>query len=277
MPLTKITRGALDTNIINQDKIDDNAVGLAEMASGTAGNIVTYDESGNPAAVSTGSDGQVLTSAGSGQPAAMEDAPTTDISGKANIASPIFTGTPVTPIIKLTPTATASAPTGTEGCLYYDSDKGALMEYDAEWLKVSRTIWSSTEWTYTGAVQSWDVPAGVGTLVFTMWGAGGGGGKTGGMYGGAGGFTTGTVNISTSSSITLKIIVGGGGSRGTGSGNGGSTYGGAGGGYSGVFLTSHTHGNAILIAGGGGGGVQSNAGGSGAGGSGIVVIRYAIS
>jgi hypothetical protein len=30
MPLTKITRGALDTNIINQAKIDDDAVG-AEM------------------------------------------------------------------------------------------------------------------------------------------------------------------------------------------------------------------------------------------------------
>ena len=31
MPLTKVTRGALDTNIINQDKIDDDAVGSAEI------------------------------------------------------------------------------------------------------------------------------------------------------------------------------------------------------------------------------------------------------
>ncbi|MDP6587235.1 MAG: hypothetical protein QF535_21475, partial [Anaerolineales bacterium] len=33
MPLTKITRGALGINIINQEKIDDDAVGAAELAS----------------------------------------------------------------------------------------------------------------------------------------------------------------------------------------------------------------------------------------------------
>ena len=36
------------------------------MASGTDGNIISYDASGNPVAVATGSDGQVLTSAGAG-------------------------------------------------------------------------------------------------------------------------------------------------------------------------------------------------------------------
>ena len=38
------------------------------MADGTDGNLITYDASGNPAAVSTGSSGQVLTSAGAGSP-----------------------------------------------------------------------------------------------------------------------------------------------------------------------------------------------------------------
>ena len=53
----------------------------------------------------------------------------------APLASPTFTGTPTTPIIKLTPTATSSAPTGSEGALYYDSDKDALMKFtgDNEW------------------------------------------------------------------------------------------------------------------------------------------------
>ena len=41
---------------------------LAIMADGTDGNIITYDASGNPAAVATGSSGQVLTSAGAGSP-----------------------------------------------------------------------------------------------------------------------------------------------------------------------------------------------------------------
>jgi len=34
------------------------------MAGGTDGNLITYDTSGNPAAVATGNSGQVLTSAG---------------------------------------------------------------------------------------------------------------------------------------------------------------------------------------------------------------------
>jgi hypothetical protein len=44
----------------------DDAVSLAKMASGTAGNLITYDASGNPAAVATGTSGQVLTSNGAG-------------------------------------------------------------------------------------------------------------------------------------------------------------------------------------------------------------------
>ena len=46
--------------------VPDNAITLAKMASGTDGNIISYDASGNPVAVATGSSGQVLTSAGAG-------------------------------------------------------------------------------------------------------------------------------------------------------------------------------------------------------------------
>jgi hypothetical protein len=52
----------------------DDTVTLAKMASGTDGNIISYDASGNPVAVATGNDGQVLTSAGAGQPPAFEAA-----------------------------------------------------------------------------------------------------------------------------------------------------------------------------------------------------------
>ena len=48
--------------------IVDDAVTLAKMASGTDGNIISYDASGNPVAVATGNAGQVLTSAGAGAP-----------------------------------------------------------------------------------------------------------------------------------------------------------------------------------------------------------------
>ena len=52
----------------------DDSVGLSQIASGTDGNLITFDASGNPAYVATGNDGQVLTSAGAGQPCAFEDA-----------------------------------------------------------------------------------------------------------------------------------------------------------------------------------------------------------
>jgi hypothetical protein len=55
------TNGSTVTTVL-----PDDAVTLAKMASGTAGNLITYDASGNPAAVATGTVGQVLTSGGAG-------------------------------------------------------------------------------------------------------------------------------------------------------------------------------------------------------------------
>jgi hypothetical protein len=56
------------------------------MASGTDGNIISYDTSGNPVAVATGTDGQVLTSAGAGQPPAFEDGGLTGVTtGSGNV------------------------------------------------------------------------------------------------------------------------------------------------------------------------------------------------
>ena len=61
-------------NAVTVSEIQDNAVTLAKMASGTDGNIISYDASGDPAFVATGNDGQVLTSTGAGSPPAFEDA-----------------------------------------------------------------------------------------------------------------------------------------------------------------------------------------------------------
>jgi len=80
-----ITSNITDANIttakiadvnVTEGKIADNAITLAKMASGTDGNIISYDASGNPVAIATGSDGQVLTSTGAGSPPAFEAAPT---------------------------------------------------------------------------------------------------------------------------------------------------------------------------------------------------------
>ena len=53
--------------------IANDAVTLAKMASGTAGNLISYDASGNPAAVATGTAAQVLTSNGAGAAPTFQD------------------------------------------------------------------------------------------------------------------------------------------------------------------------------------------------------------
>ena len=64
--------GTPSDNTVATAKIQDDAVTLAKMAAGTDGQIITYDASGNPAAVGPGTDGQVLTSTGAGSPPAFE-------------------------------------------------------------------------------------------------------------------------------------------------------------------------------------------------------------
>jgi hypothetical protein len=47
-------------------KVNDDAVTLAKLAAGTDGELITWDASGDPAAVAVGTSGQVLTSGGAG-------------------------------------------------------------------------------------------------------------------------------------------------------------------------------------------------------------------
>jgi len=69
-----VTSNVTDANITS-GKIANDAITLDKMASGTDGNIISYDASGNPVAIATGNDGQVLTSTGAGSPPAFETLP----------------------------------------------------------------------------------------------------------------------------------------------------------------------------------------------------------
>ena len=83
------TAKILNANV-TEAKIAADAVTLAKMASGTDGNIISYDASGNPVAIATGSDGEVLTSAGAGQPPAFEAAAgfdVTSITGQSELSA----------------------------------------------------------------------------------------------------------------------------------------------------------------------------------------------
>jgi uncharacterized repeat protein (TIGR01451 family) len=140
--------------------------------------------------------------------------------------------------------------------------------------------------TYSGANQSFTVPAGLSSIGVRMW-AGGGGGFNSTYYGnpgggGSGGYTEGTVAVTGGSVFT--VVVGGGGKV-TGSsatfGGGGAggkasdtttlNGGSSGGGYSGLFSGSTvSQANARLMAGGGGGmsnGVSGGVFGPGGGGT----------
>ena len=95
--------------------VPDNAITLAKMASGTDGNIISYDTSGNPVAVATGNDGQVLTSAGAGAIPTFETLPVGGKIGQVvnkhltaltEISAGSYVATGLT--INITPSATSS-------------------------------------------------------------------------------------------------------------------------------------------------------------------------
>ena len=63
---SSITNAKLAADAVDGTKIADNSIGLEHLVSGTDGNLITYDASGDPAYVTTGTSGQVLTSGGAG-------------------------------------------------------------------------------------------------------------------------------------------------------------------------------------------------------------------
>ena len=163
--------------------------------------------------------------------------------------------------------------------------KSALSDAEAKSLsaylldKYSGCQHGSKVLTYTGANQSFTVPAGCTKITAKLWGAGGGGATNlnanNDYPGGAGGYTEGTLSVT--AGTLLSVVVGGGGNTGAtssgtavaitgGFGGGGIGYTntawgtGGGGGRSAVCIgaTICGSGNAdLLTAGGGGGGVSS--------------------
>lgn len=134
---------------------------------------------------------------------------------------------------------------------------------------------TSAAFSFTGAVQTFSVPAGVTSAVVHVNGAqGGNGGGAAGGIGGLGASVVGTLALTPGA--TLNIYVGGGGSSGlgfNGGGSGGNIGAGTGGGASDIRVGGTAAANRVVTAGGGGGGgstgcVLSHAGGAGGAGGG---------
>lgn len=134
------------------------------------------------------------------------------------------------------------------------------------------TSHGSVTFNYTGAAQTWTVPAGVTSVTITALGAGGGGGS--GAEGGNGGWASGTRAVTPGQ--VLNVYVGRGGRYGhatsstiSGGWNGGGAsaigtltyaqmgYVGSGGGASDVRIGGTAYGNRVIVAGGGGGGMAN--------------------
>ncbi len=137
-----------------------------------------------------------------------------------------------------------------------------------------------TTFSYTGADQTYTVPAGITSIRVKMWGGGGGGGHPGGWSygfpGGGGGYTTGKMAVTPGQNLTIMVGAGGtngsiantspnygGGARSCNTGSD-CRYGGQGGGRSAIRVSGVDY----LTAGGGGGGGSSRAGDGQHGGAG---------
>jgi len=65
---SSVSTGQINNNVVTTAMIQDDAVSLAKMASGTAGGVLIINGSGDPAQTAAGTSGQVLTSNGSSAP-----------------------------------------------------------------------------------------------------------------------------------------------------------------------------------------------------------------
>ena len=131
------------------------------------------------------------------------------------------------------------------------------------------TATTVTTFSYTGAIQTYTVPANVTSVQVYMWGAGGGGKNA--VYGGAGAMIQGVLTVTPGE--TLNIVVGGGGSGptttltaayggGGAQGIGDNGQSGGGGGRAAIQRGGTAVTNDIVVAGAGGGGTFSAIGGA---------------
>jgi len=66
MALTQVKTSGIADDAVTQDKVANDAIDITEIKSGTDGELITYDASGNPAKVDAGTAGHFLKSQGAG-------------------------------------------------------------------------------------------------------------------------------------------------------------------------------------------------------------------
>jgi len=142
------------------------------------------------------------------------------------------------PTIKLTPTATASAPAGVEGALYYDSDENSLMKHNGtSWRRVSQGAATvATTAPSSPAVGDLWFDSTATTIAMKVWAgtqwdqlsnkfsATGGTISTFGAYKPHVFTSSGTFTAEASGSVDVLVVAGGGAGNAAGGGAGGLVY-----------------------------------------------------
>tara|TARA_R110000824_G_scaffold115213_1_gene266241 strand:+ start:102 stop:983 length:882 start_codon:yes stop_codon:yes gene_type:complete len=122
----------------------DDSVGLSQMASGTDGNVITFDASGNPAYVATGTDGQVLTSTGAGSAPAFETLTTGKVLQVVNTQDSTKTTGTTAQVFDDT------IPTSSEGVVYSALDTAITAAHASNLLLIDVIVQSSNTATNSG-------------------------------------------------------------------------------------------------------------------------------
>lgn len=135
--------------------------------------------------------------------------------------------------------------------------------------------WAQTTFDFTGGVQTYTVPPGVGSIQIETWGAEGGTGTYAGVtpIPGRGGYSIG--NLEVTPGQILQVFVGGhGNSTGPGGYNGGgmaaTNYGAEGGGASDVRVSPYGLNDRVIVGGGGGGAAFGSTPSNGGNGGGLI-------
>ena len=262
--------------------VPDNAITLAKMASGTDGNIISYDANGNPVAVATGNATQVLTSAGAGAPPTFADAfqglaqQAVKTSAFTAVAGQFFPVNTTSASVAMTLPSSPSAGDQVGVVDYaatFDSNALVILPNGSkiEGAVASKKLDTEREGCvlqYIDSTQGWVAVSGIneGTQALEpvtyaadfLVVAGGGSGANYNFVagGGAGGYRTSTQTLTSGNAITVTV--------GAGAGPGGPGQVGVRGGSSSVSGTGLT--TITSTGGGGGGGSQGQTGGSGGGG-----------
>lgn len=91
MALTQVNTLGIADDAVTQDKVANDAIDITEIKSGTDGELITYDASGNPAKVGAGTAGHFLKSQGAGNVPIFAAVPAGGISHDGSTANGVLT------------------------------------------------------------------------------------------------------------------------------------------------------------------------------------------